>query len=223
MDIPQCGNLCSHFPATLILRKIDFSCFQLVKNCHFNNFVGCEFWFLGILHLKKCQKFKIQGWWNGQKSKWQFWSFWNQPKIISRKTREAGKLIIFHTLIYVDINNPKIRGCLYLGYCIIVISIYHLTANKQTLWRGDEGGLALWDESISRVGGHFSTMLKSKNAQMIVEWNCPKLGAMLMMNSCWLVNEFSIVLKRYLENNKKKCSQWVIFIESRKKFTFSNH
>ena len=74
--------------------------------------------------------------------------------------------------------------------------------------------LALWDESISRVGGHFSTMLKSKNAQMIVEWNCPKLGAMLMMNSCWLVNEFSIVLKRYLENNKKKCSQLVIFIES---------
>ena len=42
----------SNLPTTLILREINVSRFLKAKNCHFKNFGGIEFWFLGISHLK---------------------------------------------------------------------------------------------------------------------------------------------------------------------------
>ena len=63
----------SNFPATLILREINFGWFQKVKNCHFNNFGGFEFWFFEKLHTLKCQKIpKIQ---NSELLKWSNWQF----------------------------------------------------------------------------------------------------------------------------------------------------
>ena len=49
----------SNFPATLILRWINFAWFQQVKNCQFNNFGGFEFWFSKKCHTWKCQKFPM--------------------------------------------------------------------------------------------------------------------------------------------------------------------
>ena len=61
------------FSATLILSEINFGWFLKVKNCHFNNFGGFEFWFLEKLHTWKCQMLpKIQ---NSELLKWVKWQF----------------------------------------------------------------------------------------------------------------------------------------------------
>ena len=52
----------SNFPATLILREINFSWYQRVKDWHFNLLGGFEFWFLKNFTLEKiksCQKSEI--------------------------------------------------------------------------------------------------------------------------------------------------------------------
>ena len=60
-----------NFPATLILREINFGRFEKVKNCHFNYLWGFEFWFLEKFHTWKCQKFpKIQ---NSELFNWPIW------------------------------------------------------------------------------------------------------------------------------------------------------
>ena len=61
----------SNFPTPLILREINFGWYLKVKNWHFNNFKGIEFWFFGkISHLKmpkvsKNKRLKLFKW-----SKW---------------------------------------------------------------------------------------------------------------------------------------------------------
>ena len=66
----DCGF--SHFPATLILREINFGCFQKVKNCHLNYFGSfhCNFWW--ILHLKMSRISKKS---NSELLKWSKWQF----------------------------------------------------------------------------------------------------------------------------------------------------
>ena len=52
----QCGNV--PMLATLILREINFGFIWMVKNCHFNNFGGFEFSFLGILDISNVEFFQ---------------------------------------------------------------------------------------------------------------------------------------------------------------------
>ena len=83
LSISQCEKKAwiyssQHFPATLILREINFGTFKKVKNCHFNNFEGFECWFIEKFHTWKCQKlphFKIQSFSNGQNGS--FWGLQN--------------------------------------------------------------------------------------------------------------------------------------------------
>ena len=59
----------SHFPATLILREINFRWFQKVKNSHVTNFGGFEFWLFEnfkLENVKNVLKFKIQNLSHGQ-------------------------------------------------------------------------------------------------------------------------------------------------------------
>ena len=72
-----------------------FWTFWSAKNYHFNTFGGCEFWYFGIF----CH-FQI---WNFHKNqyskppklfKWQFLTFWNQPKLITRKIWVAENSLI---------------------------------------------------------------------------------------------------------------------------------
>ena len=90
----------SNFSATLNLREINFGWFQKVKDCYFNHFEGFEFWFLQKFHTwnvkssQKNQNSKPPKW-----VKWQFFTFSNQPKLISRKFRVAEKWLNFHTVV----------------------------------------------------------------------------------------------------------------------------
>ena len=61
-----------NFTAPLILYEINFGWFQNI-NCHFNNFYGFEFWFLGKFHTWKCQKFPSVL--NSELFKWWKWLF----------------------------------------------------------------------------------------------------------------------------------------------------
>ena len=50
-----CNSQCRNFAAILILRAINFGCFQKTQNCHFHNFWGFEFRVLAKFHIWKCQ------------------------------------------------------------------------------------------------------------------------------------------------------------------------
>ena len=104
----------SNFPATLILRDINFGWFQKVKNCHFNKFEGFEYWFLEKFHIWKCQKFpKIQ---TSEVLKWAKWQFlgykmtnyWFHVKSDMQKNHEISTLCILNYAAQVCMDRLKI-------------------------------------------------------------------------------------------------------------------
>ena len=84
------------FSATLILREINFNWFQRVKNCiqYFWILIFGQFLIFSNMEFPKNQDSKPPKW-----IKWQFLTFWNQPKLISRKMTVAGKLPNFHNVV----------------------------------------------------------------------------------------------------------------------------
>ena len=100
----QCGN----FRIFLLLRFYVKSISVILKplNCHFDHLSCCEFCILGnfwhfhVWNVSKNQESKLQ-----KLLKRQFLTFWNHPKLISRKIRVAEKLLNFHNVEY---PQPKV-------------------------------------------------------------------------------------------------------------------
>ena len=89
---------CKGFSTSLILREINFGWLQKVKNSHFNNFRGFEFWFLLKVHIWKCQKFpKIQKriYSNWKMVKMSVLGASKRPNLISRKILSGRKILKF--------------------------------------------------------------------------------------------------------------------------------
>ena len=67
-----------NFPATLILREVNFGCFLKVKNYHFNNFGGSNLNFWKNFTLESGKKIPhIQ---NSELLKWSKWQFMRLQK-----------------------------------------------------------------------------------------------------------------------------------------------
>ena len=94
----------SHFPATLILREINFGSIQKIKTCIFDNLCSSTLWFFGEFlifsnvnfsknHISKPKKL----------SRWLFLTFSNLERFISRKIRgrKAAKFP-YYVMIPVD-------------------------------------------------------------------------------------------------------------------------
>ena len=66
------------------------------QNCHFDHFCRSEFWTFGhfwhfqVWKFLKNQNFKPSKW-----LKWQFLTFWNQPKLISSENKSGRKILKF--------------------------------------------------------------------------------------------------------------------------------
>jgi len=95
-----------------VLPTLDFTwnqfwSFWSPKNNHFDHLSSSEFWIFGYFwHLQVCYfqtktKFKAS-----KIVKWQFLALWNQPKLISRKIRVAGKFVNFNTVEYIQSKFP---------------------------------------------------------------------------------------------------------------------
>ena len=87
----------SNFLATLILCEINFSWFQRLKNCCFNNLAGFEFWVFGYFTLEnvKCsQKFEIQSYIFSQNCS--FWGLQNYQNWLHVKIWVAEESWNFH-------------------------------------------------------------------------------------------------------------------------------
>ena len=90
----------SNFSANLILREINFSWFQRVKNSHYDHFSSSEFEFFEQFVIFSNEEFLTnQDSMPSKWIKWQFFTFWNQPKLISRKITVTGKLQNFHCIL----------------------------------------------------------------------------------------------------------------------------
>ena len=81
------------FSSTQILREINFGHFEGLKTAILTISVF-NFWqFCDIFKIQKIKNQSLQNSWNNS-----FWIFCNQPNLISRKIRVAGKLLDFRTV-----------------------------------------------------------------------------------------------------------------------------
>ena len=86
------------FSATQILREINFGYLKPQRTAILTIPAAVNFEFLGILAFSTVKFPKSQNSKLPKLVKWQLLTYWNQPRLISRKIRGAGKLLNLSTV-----------------------------------------------------------------------------------------------------------------------------